>query len=108
MFLGLKPGTNYRIYISATTRAGESKRYFIERSTKPKGFHKPGVPKFRWEPVRDTKTTSVIRVYWIPSDDGKTGSHFYVKYKKRGETTYLRTTHEKNEDFQEGLMLRYM
>lgn len=103
---GLRPGIKYRIYISATTKAGESKRYFIERNTKPLGYHKPGVPKFEWEPIRDTKAASV-RVHWIPSEDGKPGSHFYVKYKKRGETTYLKTPPEKNEDFQEGWWTHY-
>ncbi|XP_066248839.1 neuroglian isoform X1 [Euwallacea similis] len=98
---GLRPATKYRIYISATTKAGESKRYFIERSTKALGLHQPGVPRFVWESVRDNKATSVIRVNWIPSEDGKPGSHFYVKYKKRGETMYLKTPPELDEDFQE-------
>lgn len=95
---GLKPGTKYRIYISATTKAGESKRFFIERQTKMPGSHEPSKPTFTWDTVKDGLSASV-RVHWLPSEDGKPGSHFYVKYKKRGETTYLETPPEKDEDF---------
>ncbi|XP_060537044.1 neuroglian isoform X2 [Cylas formicarius] len=101
---GLKPGTKYRIYISATTRAGESKRYFIEKTTKPPGFHKPSPPKFRWELIKEDDKPAV-RVIWEPSEDGRPGSHFYVKYKKKGETQYLHTPHQKVNDTQDVLGL---
>ncbi|XP_030756282.1 neuroglian isoform X2 [Sitophilus oryzae] len=97
---GLNADTKYRIYISAKTRAGESKMYFIEANTKARGSHKPGQPNFDWEPIQNGKTSSV-RIHWKPSEDGKPGSHFYVKYKKRGETQYLRTPPEKSEDYQD-------
>ncbi|KAJ8936475.1 hypothetical protein NQ314_012338 [Rhamnusium bicolor] len=95
---GLKSGTKYRIYISATTVAGESKRFFIERQTKPMGFHKPSEPSFEWDIQKDS-LSAAVRVHWIPNEDGNPGSHFFVKYKKKGEPQYLTTPPEKNEDF---------
>ncbi|XP_049817561.1 neuroglian isoform X2 [Aethina tumida] len=97
---GLSPGTKYRIYISATTSAGESKRFFIERMTREAGYQHPSKPSFEWNIVRDSKAeTASVQVHWLPNEDGKTGSHFYVKYKKQGDTEYLQTAPEKAEDF---------
>lgn len=95
---GLKAGTKYRIYISATTKAGESKPFFIERQTKPQGFHKPSKPSFQWEIIKQGPPATV-RITWNPNEDGKPGSHFYVKYKKKNEPSYHITSPEKNEIF---------
>ncbi|XP_018565737.1 neuroglian isoform X1 [Anoplophora glabripennis] len=97
---GLQPGTKYRIYISATTSVGESKRFFIERQTKPPGSYKPSPPHFDWYLIKDGLSPSV-KVHWLPSEDGVPGSHFLVKYRKQGETNYLETEPEYNEDFLE-------
>nr|XP_023019782.1 neuroglian [Leptinotarsa decemlineata]XP_023019783.1 neuroglian [Leptinotarsa decemlineata]XP_023019784.1 neuroglian [Leptinotarsa decemlineata] len=95
---GLAPGMKYRLYISATTSAGESKRHFIERQTKPLGSHIPSKPSFTWEIVKPGPPSSV-KVRWLPNEDGNTGSHFFVKYRKKGESDHLVTDPEKNEDF---------
>lgn len=39
-----------------------------------------------------------VRVTWLPNLD-KPGSHFYVRYKKKGETTPSKTPDELNEDY---------
>ncbi|KAL3290227.1 hypothetical protein HHI36_023584 [Cryptolaemus montrouzieri] len=96
---GLKPGTKYRIFIAATTTVGESERLFIERSTKPLGSYLPSKPNFDWEPIKDGLSSS-IKVHWLPSEDGNPGSHFYIKYRKRGEPTYRQTPPELSEDYQ--------
>ncbi|CAH0562169.1 unnamed protein product [Brassicogethes aeneus] len=95
---GLQAGTKYRIYISATTKAGESKRFFIERVTREAGFHVPSKPTFDWSIVKDS-LSAAVKVHWLPNEDGKPGSHFYVKYKKRGDDNFLLTPPEKSEDF---------
>lgn len=97
---GLQPGTKYRISISATTQVGESKRLYIERQTRPEGFQKPSKPSFDWETIKDPLTSSAsVRVHWRPNEEGNPGSHFYVKYRKKGQTNYLETPAEINEDY---------
>ncbi|CAH1996819.1 unnamed protein product [Acanthoscelides obtectus] len=97
---GLKPGTKYRIYISATTKEGESERFFIERQTRPLGSHRPSKPRFDWEIVKPGPPTTV-RVHWRPNEEGKSGSHFYAKYRKKGEPEYQKTDPETHEMFQD-------
>ncbi|KAJ8985876.1 hypothetical protein NQ317_006250 [Molorchus minor] len=54
---GLKPNTNYRIYITATTKRGESKqKYFIERQTKPAGEYPPSNPNFEYKVIQEGNT----------------------------------------------------
>ncbi|KAJ8955459.1 hypothetical protein NQ318_003559 [Aromia moschata] len=96
---GLKPGTKYRIYISANTSVGESpQKFFIERQTKPVGLYPPSPPRFEYDVKKVGQTASVI-VHWLPSQSGNPGSQFFVKYRKKGQSEYLKTEHEKNEDF---------
>lgn len=95
---GLKDGAKYRIYIAATTKAGESKRYFIERNTRQQGNHKPSKPTFEWAIVKPGPPTSV-KIHWFPAEDGKGGTNFFVKYRKQGESTWEQSRHEKNEDW---------
>ncbi|KRT82369.1 Immunoglobulin [Oryctes borbonicus] len=96
---GLKPNTKYRIYITATTAAGESKEYFIEQSTKLLGHTViPLTPKFSWTRVGREGHLANIKVKWYPNYE-RPGSHFFVKYRKKGETTYLETDPEMSEDW---------
>ncbi|KAG5874648.1 hypothetical protein JTB14_024872 [Gonioctena quinquepunctata] len=97
---GLKPGTKYRIFISATTNAGESIRHFIERDTEPAGPHNFSKPSFTWEIVKPGHPTTV-KVRCFPDEYGNTGSHFFVKYKKKGKSYYMTTDPENSEDFLE-------
>lgn len=40
-----------------------------------------------------------IRVRWFPNnDDQNPGSHFFVKYKRRGESQWLQSAEELNND----------
>ncbi|CAG0896608.1 unnamed protein product, partial [Cyprideis torosa] len=116
---GLEPGTKYRITVTAlrtlpgeilftvrsflrvqaTTTAGEGKPYFIERSTNPAGEAQPETPNFTWEHVHQDEGLAAVRIRWLPNMQGTPGSHFYVQYRKRGETLYQRTEDELYEDF---------
>lgn len=95
----LEPGTKYRIFIAATTSQGESERLYIERETKPPGSVIPSKPDFETETIKDG-ITAAVRVHWKPNRDGKTGTHFYVRYRKKGEPTYRQTAEEFVEGFQ--------
>ncbi|KAJ3639541.1 hypothetical protein Zmor_002896 [Zophobas morio] len=99
---GLKPDTNYVIYITARTDAGESKEFYIERKTNPAGFSAPpGVPDFDWEPVKASEDgKGTVRIQWKPDKNSNPGSHFIVKYKKEGEPNY-EEVQVLNDDFVE-------
>jgi neuronal cell adhesion protein len=97
---GLKPDTNYVIYISAKTNAGSSREFYIERKTRPAGLSSPpGVPDFDWEVVKvNDDGIGTVRIQWMPDKNGNPGSHFIVKYRRQGEPAF----HEVqvlNEDF---------
>ncbi|XP_012258678.2 neuroglian isoform X2 [Athalia rosae] len=95
---GLIPNTKYRIHIRAMTKAGEGEEYFIERMTRSAISVAPEVPQFMWERVPTDNGLANIRVTWLPSQDGNPGSHFFVKYKLKGETISQETLPEFNED----------
>lgn len=40
-----------------------------------------------------------IKVRWLPILDGKSGSHFFVQYKIKGESQWIDTDPELDEDF---------
>lgn len=40
-----------------------------------------------------------VRVNWLPNVNGRPGSHFFVKYRKKGATTWLDSDQEFNNDF---------
>ncbi|CAG0901644.1 unnamed protein product, partial [Darwinula stevensoni] len=96
---GLEPGTKYRITVKATTEAGEGPEYFIEVFTNEDGESQPDPPTFTWEHLASDGGLASIRVYWIPNTDGEPGSHFFIQYRKRGESLYLETEKEYYEDF---------
>ncbi|XP_050548270.1 neuroglian-like [Daktulosphaira vitifoliae] len=79
----LKPGTNYRIYIRATTKAGAGEPFFVEQQTKlplPEGTLLDK-PEFIHQLVATNNIFDTVRVMWSPKLDGNPGSHFYVKYR---------------------------
>lgn len=96
---GLEPNTKYRIHIKATTRAGEGEGYFIEQKTGGSESIPPDTPSFRWHRMPSDNGYAKIKVTWVPNVEGRPGSHFFVKYKLRGETIYEETPAETNEDF---------
>ncbi|XP_015587223.1 neuroglian isoform X2 [Cephus cinctus] len=89
---GLKPNTNYRIHVRAMTKAGEGNDYFIERKTQL--ARPPDVPQFTWERIPTENGLSSVRITWLPRQTGNPGSHFFVKYKIKGETITLKTNPE--------------
>ncbi|XP_065166394.1 neuroglian isoform X2 [Atheta coriaria] len=94
---GLQPGVKYRLYISATTAAGDGKKFFIERVTRGSGAMRPNQPTFSTSRVpSDGGNMVTIRVQWLP-DFERPGSHFYVKYRRKGDSNY-QTTHEEYHD----------
>ncbi|XP_011881150.1 PREDICTED: neuroglian isoform X2 [Vollenhovia emeryi] len=83
----LAPDTMYRVHIRATTRVGEGNDYFIEQKTRMS--QQPDTPQFTWETVPVENGYSNVRIIWLPNLNGNPGSHFFVKYKLKGETISL-------------------
>ncbi|XP_063242824.1 neuroglian isoform X3 [Bacillus rossius redtenbacheri] len=97
---GLEPATKYRIHINATTRAGAGEGYFIEQKTRPAMAVKPDVPKFTWHHLPTENGYATIKVVWLPNVmEGRPGSHFFVKYRQKGETIFQESEPEMIEDF---------
>ncbi|XP_077267327.1 neuroglian isoform X6 [Temnothorax americanus] len=88
----LAPDTIYRVHIRATTRVGEGNDYFIEQKTRTS--QRPDIPQFTWETIPVENGYSHVRVIWLPNLNGNPGSHFFVKYKMKGETIFLKTDPE--------------
>ena len=86
-------GISYNYYYT-----NYSCRFFIERSTKPPGDVVPYTPKFGWSHEPSDGRLAKVKVTWYPNRE-KPGSHFFVKYRKKGEETYLHTESEMNEDW---------
>jgi len=98
--VGLKPGSKYRITIHAMTNRGEGEGYFIEESTRVDDDAVPDKPSLQWLRLPDEEGKSGIRVTWIPNiENNRPGSHFYVQYRRRGETQLESTPMEEENDF---------
>ncbi|XP_037921152.1 neuroglian isoform X2 [Hermetia illucens] len=97
---GLKPDTKYRVHITATTKMGEGREYFIEQKTLSSLAVPPDTPTFTWEQIPSDNGYAAIKVNWHPNLEGKPGSHFFTKYRMKDETNWLESKPEKNEDFQ--------
>ncbi|XP_020282519.1 neuroglian isoform X2 [Pseudomyrmex gracilis] len=80
----LAPDTKYRVHVRATTKVGEGDDFFIEQKTRTS--QRPDIPQFTWETVSVENGYSNVKVIWLPNLNGIPGSHFFVKYKLRGET----------------------
>ncbi|XP_026829152.1 neuroglian isoform X3 [Ooceraea biroi] len=88
----LAPETKYRVHIRATTRVGEGNDYFIEQKTRTS--LRPDIPQFTWETVPTENGYANVRIIWLPNLNGNPGSHFFVKYRPKGETISLMTDPE--------------
>ncbi|KAG7203224.1 hypothetical protein KM043_010327 [Ampulex compressa] len=88
----LAPDTKYRVHIRATTKSGEGNDYFIEQRTRVS--QRPDVPHFTWKTISKENGYSNVQVIWQPNLNGNPGSHFFVKYKLKGETISLETDPE--------------
>ncbi|KAF5283238.1 hypothetical protein FQA39_LY17364 [Lamprigera yunnana] len=96
---GLEPNVKYRLYVSALTSAGESSKYFIERDTKAVSGTWPSAPDFLCQRIPTNDNSAAIRVIWLPNFKGKPGSYFFVKYKRKGDSDYITTDPEENNDY---------
>lgn len=73
--------------------------YFIEQKTLSGDASAPDRPDFVWEQLPSDNGYVPIRVNWMPNVNGRPGSHFFVKYRIKGETTWLDTDYEFNNDY---------
>ncbi|KAL5275409.1 CHL1 family protein [Megaselia abdita] len=97
---GLKPNTKYRISITATTKKGEGAEHYIEEKTLSGIEEEPDVPNFDWELLQSDNGYAPLKIHWRPNLDGHPGSHFFTKHRIQGESQWLQTAEEMNEDFQ--------
>ncbi|XP_055304808.1 neuroglian-like isoform X2 [Sitodiplosis mosellana] len=86
---GLKPETTYRLFIAATTNAGEIKMQSIVFNTKLPV--QPDVPSFTWTLLDVSDGEATIRVNWKPKMNGNPGSCFYVSYRTKGQDEWIKT-----------------
>ncbi|XP_058814203.1 neuroglian isoform X1 [Topomyia yanbarensis] len=87
----LKQGTKYRVHVVGTTKAGEGQDYYIEQKTASGISIPPDQPYFAWERQPNDNGRADIKVIWQPNLEGKPGSHFFVKYRIKGENQWLMT-----------------
>lgn len=74
--------------------------YFIERKTLVGGAVPPDAPDFTHEQLPSENGFANIKVRWLPNTNNqKGGSHFYAKYREKGQTTWLPTGNELDNDF---------
>lgn len=74
-------------------------RRYVEVQTKREGIVQPDPPTFVWEHLELEAGNITIKVIWIPALDGATGSHFFVKYRIKSESSWTLTHHEEVDDF---------
>lgn len=73
--------------------------YFIEHKTLAGGAVPPDPPYFQWELLPSEDGHVNIKVQWLPNIDGNSGSHFFVKYRIKGQTTWIRTDQILDSDY---------
>lgn len=96
----LQPNTKYRLTIKATTSQGAGEPYSIEERTKSGIPLEPERPNFKVVTIPSSEASLVnVRVTWLPTFEGRSGSHFYVQYRIKDEPSYKSTDPELNEDF---------
>lgn len=74
--------------------------YFIEQKTLSGLDTAPDTPSFTWTQLPTDNGNSAIRVNWLPAmETGRSGSHFFVKYRQKGQTTWMSTSDVLEDDF---------
>ena len=98
--VGLQSATKYRITIHAMTNKGQGDPYFIEESTRGDDDTVPDQPTFETNRLPEDNGKSGVRVTWLPSlANNRPGSHFYVQFRRKGETQWESTPMEEENDF---------
>lgn len=72
--------------------------YFIERSTLSAEPVQPGQPSFTWEQLPYENGLASGRINWMPLET-YAGSHFYTKYRLKGDTEWTRTDDILEDDY---------
>lgn len=75
-------------------------RYYIEQKTAPAGSAIPDKPSFNIEkqPNENNNGYDKVKVTWNPNYHGNPGSHFYVQYRKEGESQFQNEKEQISED----------
>lgn len=73
----------------------------MERKTLSGLTEKPDIPYFTWERLPTDNGYGVVKVQWLPNIHGKTGSHFFTKYRVKGESQWERTDPQLDQDYLE-------
>ncbi|XP_031786698.1 neuroglian isoform X2 [Nasonia vitripennis] len=89
----LMPEAKYRISVRATTGAGPGEPFFVEKRTP--ASRRPDKPTFSWINIPKESGLSNVRITWEQKTDGFAGSHFFAKYRLKGETIEIPTDAEK-------------
>lgn len=58
----------------------------------------PDQPHFGWERLPTENGYANVKVNWMPNLEGKPGSHFFAKYRIKGESEWLKSDPEMQED----------
>lgn len=59
----------------------------------------PDRPDFVWEQLPSDNGYAIIRINWLPNLNGRPGTHFFAKYRIKGDTTWLSTDSVLEDDF---------
>lgn len=92
--VGLKPKTQYRIYLWAATNAGFGVPTFLDATTSPANIA-PGAPTLVAVPSGDTS----INITFAPSTRGVPGSVFYAQYRLPGRSKWEESYREFSKRF---------
>lgn len=61
--------------------------------------YEPDRPDFSWEHLPSENGLESIKVNWLPNVNGRPGTHFFVKYRVKGEIYWSDTDYVLDEDF---------
>lgn len=59
----------------------------------------PDVPQFAWERLPTDNGYANVKIVWLPNLDGKPGSHFFAKYRIKGESEWLKSDPQLQDDY---------
>lgn len=59
----------------------------------------PDAPTFSYDSQPTDNGLANLRLNWLPDRNGRSGSHFFAKYREQGQSQWLSTDHETHEDF---------
>jgi hypothetical protein len=73
---------------------------YVEQKSGLGKIFPPDVPYFETKSLPTQNGLANFRVRWIPNlDNGKSGSHFFAKYRKKNDSEWLQTDPELHNDY---------